>query len=157
MNLLFDDHIEVLNLLVKYEVKFLLIGGYAVNYYGYTRTTGDMDLWIEPSNENKTNIILALANLELDPDDLVELGKEDFTQHVVFSIGIMPQKVDFITKVNFVEFSEAYSNARDVEMDGIHFKIVQYRDLVLMKFNTGRLKDKDDIEKLQNINQNRND
>ena len=53
MNIFFKEHHEILAALLKHRVNFMLIGGYAVNYYGYHRTTGDMDIWLEPSNENK--------------------------------------------------------------------------------------------------------
>ncbi len=53
MNVFIAAHQEILELMLKHEVEFMLIGGYAVIYYGYMRTTGDMDLWLKPSNENK--------------------------------------------------------------------------------------------------------
>ena len=53
MNIFLAEHLEILAYLIKHNVRFLLIGGYAVIIHGYRRSTGDMDLWLEPSNENK--------------------------------------------------------------------------------------------------------
>jgi len=152
INVLFDEHQEVLRLFNKFGVKYLLVGGYAVIYYGYTRTTGDMDLWIEPSNENKELIIDALGSYGIDKIQLDLLAKQDFTKHVVFSIGSKPVKVDFITKVNLVDFAQALERKQVFDIDGISVSIIQYDDLVLSKFNTGRPIDQADIEQLQKVN-----
>ena len=60
MDIFFKEHRQLLRLLVKHNVSFILIGGYAVNYYGYERTTGDMDIWLELGNENKYRVMHAL-------------------------------------------------------------------------------------------------
>jgi len=54
MNIFLESHSNLLEKLIKANVEFLIIGGYAVNYYGYNRTTGDLDIWIKPDNFNKT-------------------------------------------------------------------------------------------------------
>ena len=70
-----------------------------------------------------------------------------------FSVREVPDKVDFITKVNLVEFDKAYSRRLEGEIEeGVVIPIVSYKDLISMKFNTGRLKDKADVEELQKIN-----
>ena len=53
MNILIDKHKDFLYDLVLENVDFILVGGYAVIYYGYFRTTGDLDIWLNPTNENK--------------------------------------------------------------------------------------------------------
>jgi len=152
MNALFEEHQNILFLFNKYDVKYLLIGGYAVNYYGYTRATGDMDLWIAPNNENKANVIMALSDYGIEDDQLGLLEKEDFSKHIVFSIGEAPIKVDFITIVNIVKFDDAFPKRKIFELDNIKIPIVHYNDLILMKMNTGRTRDKNDLEILQKIN-----
>lgn len=57
MNIFIENHQILLKSLIKHKVKFLLVRDYAVIYYGYKRTTGDMDLWIEPDNGNKLKLI----------------------------------------------------------------------------------------------------
>ncbi len=79
MNILFEEHLTILSSLVTHDVKFMLVGGYAVIHYGYRRTTGDMDLWIKPDNQNRVQLLKALQSLEFDIDSLAELSKCDFT------------------------------------------------------------------------------
>jgi hypothetical protein len=55
-----DEHKAILLQLLKYKVDFMLIGGYAVIYHGYGRTTGDMDIWLKPDNENRDKLIPVL-------------------------------------------------------------------------------------------------
>ena len=62
MNFLIEKHKEILIDLINSRVDFLLVGGYAVIYHGYVRTTGDMDVWLKPDNENKLKFIPVLEN-----------------------------------------------------------------------------------------------
>ena len=57
MSIFFEEHQRILALLIKHQVEFLLIGGYAVIFHGYSRTTGDMDIWLAPNNKNKQRLI----------------------------------------------------------------------------------------------------
>lgn len=152
MNVFLKGHLETLEVLIKNDVRYLLIGGLAVNYYGYHRTTGDMDLWIDSSDKNKAKLIMSFEEMGFDIDDLKKLASFDFTKHTVFSIGQEPDKIDFITKVQIVDFVEAYKRKQQESIDnGLLIDFVHYRDLIVMKMNTGRLKDKADIEELQKI------
>ena len=66
MNIFHDDHLEIIKELLENQVSFLLIGGYAVIFHGYNRTTGDMDLWLEPTNQNKEkNSLMLLRSWDL--------------------------------------------------------------------------------------------
>jgi predicted nucleotidyltransferase len=151
MNIFLDDHQEMIRLLIESQVEFLLIGGYAVVYHGYKRTTGDMDLWIKPTNENKEKIIKALESAAYENDDLNILNKKDFTKHTMFSVGSEPQKIDFLNHINQVSFEEAYQNKVVFEFDGLQLPVINVRELILSKMNTGRKKDEADIEELQKI------
>lgn len=84
MNIFTESHQELLKSLIKHQVNFLLIGGYAVIYYGYKRTTGDMDLWFEPSNENKLKIIEVPKEFDFDKDGIKHITQLDFTKHLAF-------------------------------------------------------------------------
>lgn len=151
MNLFFEEHQEIIKQLILQEVDFMLIGGYAVIVYGYTRTTGDVDLWIKPTNENKLKLIKVFSELNFETNDIYEIEKMNFEDYLVFSIGDEPQKIDFITKVNLVDYEEANTRKLVAEIDGINIPIVHLHDLVLMKTNTKRKKDEADIEELQKI------
>lgn len=79
----------------------------------------------------------------------------DFTGYLVFSMWDEPEKVDFITKINLVEFDEANERKVIAEVDELKIPFLHLDDLVRSKFNTGRLKDQADIEELQQIQRNK--
>ncbi len=79
MKILEPLFINVINKLLEANVEFLLIGGYAVNYYGYGRYTGDIDFWLNPTNENKNNFLNALTALDRNADDIEQIREFDFT------------------------------------------------------------------------------
>ncbi len=86
MNILIDEHRQLLLSLLNNHVSFILIGGYAVIYYGYERITGDMDIWLQPDNENRTKLLNALEEFGIDETDLEKLRQTDFTVAQVFYI-----------------------------------------------------------------------
>lgn len=81
----------------------------------------------------------------------------DFNEATVFSMGTVPQKIDFFTKVSQVDFDDAYTKVVLKEFDELLLLFVHYNDLVLMKITTGRLKDQADIEELQKIKNQQKD
>ena len=60
MDLFIDEQKKFLLLLLKHNVEFILIGGHAVIYHGYERVTADMDIWLKPDSQNRTNFLEAL-------------------------------------------------------------------------------------------------
>ena len=120
-------------------------------YHGYKRLTGDVDIWLKPDNENKERFIPVLSEFELEEEALKEIKLLDFTKHLVISIWEEPEKVDFLTRINLVKYDEADSQKIFVETNGLKIPFLHLDDLVLSKMNTGRLKDKADIEELQKI------
>lgn len=151
INVLYDEHQVVLRKLLEKGVDFILVGGYAVIAHGYERTTGDMDIWVRPDNENKLMLLNALSELDFDEDGLNYLREQNFEDHYVFSIGDEPLKIDFITHISGITYGEARPEAHIIELEGINLPILQLHHLVLSKIANGRLKDKADVEQLQRI------
>lgn len=146
-------HQEILSALLLEKVEFLLIGGYAVNYHGYIRATGDMDVWLKPDNETKARVIKALGHTGVDSGDLKQLDETfDFTQVVVFHLGDDPERIDFLTKVPGVVFEEAYSRKEVLRVKEIEVPVLHLDDLILSKLIAGRPQDKADVDMLQKIN-----
>lgn len=144
---------EILELMLKHEVEFMLIGGYAVIYYGYMRTTGDMDLWLKPTNDNKFKMCKVFDEAGYEAQDIIALEHLDFEKKIVFSIGVEAQKIDFLTHINLIQYHEAEKNKVIDIVDEMKLPIIHLHDLILSKMNTDRLKDKADIEELHRINQ----
>ncbi|HQE11794.1 MAG TPA: hypothetical protein PLQ78_03500 [Flavipsychrobacter sp.] len=153
MNIFFKEHQEILNALLKHHVSFMLIGGYAVNYYGYHRTTGDMDIWLEPSNENKALLLQALAALGFDEEGIEIINGWDFTTPQKFHIGSdnQPDKTEFMTHISGITFQDAASQKANAIIDGLQLPIIHYNSLIQNKESTGRTKDLADVEYLKKI------
>jgi hypothetical protein len=155
MNLFLDRHHQVLSLLIKHQVDFIVIGGYSVIYHGYARTTGDVDIWIRPDNLNKEKLLYVLAELNLSDESVQHASSFDFTKPLVFHIWQAPEKVDFLTHITGVNYEEADQQRIIAEIDGLLIPFLHFNHLILSKMTTGRSKDKTDIEELQKINRHR--
>jgi len=151
----YEAHQRFLKVLLQHQVKFLLIGGYAVNFHGYNRTTGDMDIWLAPTNENKKHLINALQAEDFDEEQLEQLGEMDFSQPVVFYTGQAPLRIDFLTTIKRLTFEEAYEQKVFLTIDDYDIPVINLQHLVLSKINNNRTQDKADIEALQKIMQQR--
>ena len=153
MNIFLPAHIRILVLFSKYKVNYLLVGGYAVIAHGYPRTTGDMDLWIEPGNENRTRLIQAFSEYGVHPEDLDRLGVLELQKPQVFHIGQVPEKIDFLSRIAGVEWSEAWHRKKTFKHpeEGFDIYLIHLDDLIRSKITTGRLQDKADVENLQKV------
>ena len=153
MNIFIPEHREMLLALVKHEVGFMLIGGYAVIHYGYERTTSDMDIWLQPGNENLSRLLKALEEFGITDDGIDALKKMDFTKPLpVFWFGQPPKTIDFVTLISNISFEEAIREVKFFMLQNKNIPIIHYHHLLASKTNTGRLKDEADIEELEKIN-----
>jgi predicted nucleotidyltransferase len=151
MNLFIELHQELLRKLLDAGVEFIIIGGYSVIFHGYKRTTGDIDVWLKPDNTNKVKFLKVLAQFDFDETELSQVANLDFTKHIAFSIGEQPEKMDFLTFISLVKYQDADQKKIIAEVDGLQIPFLHLNDLVLSKMNTGRSKDKADIDMLQLI------
>ena len=151
MNLFIELHQHLIKKLIEAGVDFIIIGGYSVIFHGYNRTTGDIDIWLKPDNENKQKLSPVLQHFGFEKNELNEVAALDFTRHLVFSIGEQPEKMDFLTHINLVKYNAADKQKIMAEIEGIQVPFLHLKDLVLSKMNTGRPKDKADIEMLQQV------
>lgn len=110
-----------------------------------------MDIWLKPDNKNKAKLVKALRAVGFSTEELSVLNEIDLTKHTVFSIWDDPEKVDFITIINLVDYDTANNQKILGDIDGLQVPVLHLNDLILSKMNTGRLQDKADIEKLQEI------
>ena len=131
----------------------MIIGGYAVNYYGFNRNTGDLDIWLAPTNENKSVFIQTLLCMNYSESDIAPLDNKDFTQPFFTTTG-GNFAIDFLTVVHFsLSYDEAESKKEIYEvMPGIFINITPYDFLINMKLNARRDKDLWDIAKLDELN-----
>ncbi len=141
------DYKEMLLCLKQEGVKFLLVGAYALGAHGYPRSTGDIDIWIEPSQENSTKLIRALKKFGA---PAANLSEKDFQKKdVIFQIGVAPCRIDIITGIDGVDFAHAYANRETVSLDGEEIFVLSLKDLIVNKESTGREKDRLDVKELK--------
>jgi predicted nucleotidyltransferase len=152
MNILDSYTKEMLAELIKQGVEFIVIGGYAVNFHGFRRLTGDIDLWLKPDNgSNKTRLLSALKELGITEDIINKLSALNFEQALAFHDGNEPFRIDFLTRVSGVNFDEAWKEKEAVKIDGLKINFLHIKHLIATKITTGRNKDKIDVEELQKI------
>lgn len=137
------DFKEFLKLLASNKVEYLLIGGYAVGYYGYPRPTGDMDIWIGISPHNARRIVKALKEFGFTPSI-----KKFLQEKSVVRMGVPPFRLEIITTIDGVVFPECYAARNTVEIDGVEVSLIKLHHLRLNKKASGRLKDLSDLENL---------
>lgn len=139
------DFREFLRLLNSHEVEYLLIGGYAVNYYGYARATADIDVWIRRSPENASRIAAAIRDF-----GFTQAGEELFLEPgKVIRMGVPPLRVEVQTSISGVDFDECWRNRLTVDLDGVPVPLISRDDLKANKKACGRLKDLADLEQLE--------
>jgi|SRR5271157_3136793 hypothetical protein len=140
------DFKEFLKLLNEKNVRYLLIGGYAVGYHGYPRATGDMDIWIAIHPDNAKKVISALREFGFDHPDL---SPDLFLQkNKIIRMGHPPMRLEISTGISGVEFDECYASRIVDTLDGVEVSIIDLPHLKANKKAAGRHKDLADLENL---------
>ncbi|RME49979.1 MAG: hypothetical protein D6795_10860 [Deltaproteobacteria bacterium] len=143
---LVPDFKNFLKLLHSHRVEYLLIGGYAVGYYGYPRSTGDMDIWISVNPENAKKMVSVLEHFGFSVPNLsAELFLEE---NRVIRMGVPPIRIEILTTISGVTFEECYRERVSGEIDGIEVNLISLEHLKMNKKASGRHKDLDDLEHL---------
>ncbi len=142
-----SDFKELLHLFGVHEVRYLVVGGYAVSHHAQPRFTKDLDLWIEPTTGNAARVAAALHAFGI---PLIEVTEVDFSQEgLQFAVGMPPTQLDFLTTVPGLEFARCWPRRELADINGISVSYVSKADLVIAKKTAGRAQDLADLEELQ--------
>jgi hypothetical protein len=142
-----QDFKEFIQLLNDNQVKYLVIGGYAVAVHGHPRYTKDIDIWIEISEENAQKLVTALTQFGFKS---LGLTSEDFqTPHQIIQLGYPPNRIDLITNPDGIDFQTCYDSKIEVTLNDVPVKFINLDNLKKNKLASGRLQDLADLEKLQ--------
>ena len=145
------DFQDFLRLLTKYDVRYVVVSGYALGYHGYVRATGDLDLFVEISQENATRLVLVFREFGIDQgvteEIFLEAGK-------MIRIGRPPLRLEILTQISGVSFQQCYSSREIVQIDDFHVCFIDLGNLIKNKKSTGRTKDIADVEYLQKNQEN---
>ena len=140
------DFKEFLKLLKEHDVRYLLIGGYAVGYHGYARATDDMDIWVAIHPDNAQKLVSALKVFGLDDPNLTP---ELFLQKPkIIRMGFPPMRLEITTSVSGVDFEECYQTRIIDKLDDIEVNFIDLEHLKKNKMASGRAKDIADLENL---------
>lgn len=142
-----SDFKDLLRLFGVHEVRYLVVGGYAVSHHAQPRFTKDLDLWIEPSEANARRVAGALREFGI---PLIEVDEGDFAQEgLQFAVGMPPSQLDFLTTVPGLVFAECWPTRVNVDIDGIHVSYLSKDALITAKRTAGRAQDLADLEELE--------
>ena len=141
------DFKEFLQLLNSKKIEYLVIGGYAVAFHGHPRATGDIDIWISISEDNAHKVVEALKEFGFDTPELQDTLFLEKNKNI--RMGNPPLRIEILTSIDGVEFSECYKNKKTASIDTVEINFISLPDLKKNKKASGRLQDLADIENLE--------
>ena len=140
------DFVDLLRAFAAAEVRFLIVGAYALAHHGRPRATGDLDVWIDPSAANAHRVIRALTTFGA---PLSDVSAADFsTPGIVFQIGVPPGRIDVLTDLTGLTFADAWQGRELGSFGELQVDYIGRDAFVRNKRATGRAKDLGDIEGL---------
>jgi hypothetical protein len=140
------DFVALLRELSAADVRFLVVGAYAVSFHSRPRATGDLDLWVDPSPGNARSLFRALGSFGA---PLSAVSAEDFTRSdTVFQMGVPPRRIDILTSLTGLRFDDAWPRRIGGKMGEVPCPFIGKQDLVCNKRALGRPRDLADLEML---------
>jgi predicted nucleotidyltransferase len=150
MILFSKDMREFVSLLNSYCVSYAIVGGFAVNYYGYVRTTQDIDILIKPSKINAIKIMNVLIEFGFGGAGIPQKAFEK--KGFVIHMGVEPNRIDLLTSVKGVSNTKLFSRITKIDYEGVTIPIISFQDLIDCKKVSDRKKDQADVDELKKIN-----
>lgn len=142
-----QDFLDLLRAFADAEVRFVLVGAYALGLYGKPRATGDLDVWVDATPENARRVMQALRAFGAPMADIAE---RDFTRPgVTYQIGLPPRRIDILTELTGLTFADAWPGRTRAAFGSVDVDFIGRADFIRNKRQTGRLKDLADIEGLE--------
>ncbi len=140
------DFKDFLKLCLRNEVRFLVIGGYAVIHHSRPRYTGDLDIWIDSSLDNAQRVVTVLQEFGFPADtvstEMITDGKK------IIRMGFEPMRLELFTRIPGIEFHGCYERRDLVKIGRLQVPFIGLEDLKINKRASGRPKDLQDIEEL---------
>jgi hypothetical protein len=140
------DFLDLLRAFAARNVRFLVVGAYALAVHGRPRATGDLDIWVEATRDNAPRVMAALTDFGA---PLGQISEADFsTPGIVFQIGLPPSRIDLLTALTGLSFDEAWLTRVSGPFGSVTVDFIGREALIQNKRATGRAKDLADIEEL---------
>jgi hypothetical protein len=145
------DFKDLLKIFKKHNIRYLIVGGYAVMKYTEPRFTKDLDVFIATDKENADRVYSALKEFGA---PLENLTSDDFAhQGYFYQMGSPPLRVDIMMSIPGIEFDEAWKDRKFVELDDLSIPFISRTDLIRAKEASGRPQDDIDLERLKQAEQ----
>ena len=141
------DFRELLACFAQHDVRYLIVGGWALAAHGVPRLTKDLDVWVWPDQRNAESVLRALE--EFGFADLGLTSGDFTTPDVVVQLGYPPNRVDLLTTPSGVDFDTCWNERLDVELDGLRVPFIGLEGLKANKRATGRAQDLVDVRSLE--------
>lgn len=142
-----SDFSDLLRLFEDSEIKYPIVGGYAVMAYTEPRFTKDLDVWVDPVPDNAKKVFAALTRFGA---HLSGCTADDFaTADMVYKIGVPPVRIDILTSITGVEFANAWLDRQRRPFQGYEVWFISRKHLLVNKQAAGRPRDLIDAEELQ--------
>jgi hypothetical protein len=143
-----QDFKELLSAFNAGQVRYLIVGGYAVSFHAQPRATKDLDILIGADVENSKAVFAALARFGAPVEGL---SAKDFAEpDNFFRMGTPPVMIDIMPKISGVEFEEAWRRRVDVRIDDdLSVPFISREDLLVAKLSAGRAQDLIDVDALR--------
>jgi hypothetical protein len=140
----FKEFIELLN---KNNVRYLVVGGYALAFHGYPRYTKDIDFWVWVNEKNAENIVKALHEFGFSS---LDINEQDFlSPGYVVQLGQPPSRIDLLTSVTGLDFDECYVSKVQIDIQGLKIDFIDMENFKKNKKAVGRYQDLADLENLE--------
>jgi predicted nucleotidyltransferase len=140
-----QDFEEFLRLLEKHDCDYVIVGGYAVAFYGYPRFTKDLDIFYDESCTNVQKLRSALVEFGFGAEDIPPAL---FTPGAILNFGIEPVRIDLLNRIDGVDFQEARTHSVRGKYGKVQVRFIGLAELKRNKKSTGRIQDAADLEKL---------
>ncbi len=141
-----QDFLDLLRALCAHDVRFLVVGAYALAVHGRPRATGDLDVWVEAVPDNAARILQALQEFGA---PLADVTAADFSAPgIVFQIGLPPSRIDILTQLTGLTFAEAWPTRLRSSFGDLQVDYIGRDAFIRNKRATGRAKDLGDVESL---------
>jgi len=141
-----QDFLDLLRAFADHNVRYLIVGAYALGVHGAPRATGDLDVWVDPTPDNASRVMSALAQFGA---PLTEVTADDFSRPgIVFQMGLPPFRVDVLTELSGLTFAETWPSRTQAPFGPLVVEVIGRESFILNKRATGRAKDLGDIERL---------
>jgi hypothetical protein len=141
-----QDFLDLLRAFNDHNVRFLVVGAYALGVHGRPRATADLDVWVDPTPANAVNVIRALEQFGA---PLRQVTADDFSRPgIVFQMGLPPVRIDVLTTLTALTFDEAWAGRAHANFGPVAAPVIGREAFIRNKRATGRARDLGDIQSL---------